>query len=66
MSLTYLARLGCLYFGQFYFCDLFDVKNDFLLRGVAKNEDLLVIDIQDLFNMNEIEYEDIIELEKMK
>ena len=51
ISLTFLARLGCSYFGKFEFCDLFDVNDNILLRGVIMNEDLLVVDIQDLFNM---------------
>ena len=51
ISLTYLARLGCSYFGKFEFCDLFDVNGNILIRGLIKEDDLLVVDIQDLFNI---------------
>ena len=51
ISLTYLARLGCSYFGKFESCELFDVNEKLLLRGFIKEDDLLIVDIQDLFNM---------------
>ena len=33
ISLTYLALLGCSYFGQYNFCDLFDVNNKLTKDG---------------------------------
>ena len=57
ISLTYLARRGCSYFGQFEFCDLYDVNSISLLRGKIEFEDLLVVDIVDLFNMPIINYD---------
>ena len=57
VSLTYLARLECSYFGQYDFCDLYDINEIVLLRGIIKNVDLLVVDIKDLFNMTIINYD---------
>ena len=64
VSLTFLARSGCSYFGQYDFCDLYDVNDNFLLRGQIQSEDLLVVDIQDLFNMPYINYEDGLEFQR--
>ena len=55
ISLTFLARLGCSYFGKFEFCDLYDVNGNILIRGNIMEDDLLVVDIQDLFNMSSID-----------
>ena len=40
-----------MYFGKFEFSDLFDVNGNILLRGAIRNEDLLMVNIQDFFNM---------------
>ena len=56
MSLTYLERLGCSYFDQYNFCNLYDINNNILLRDITKNEDLLVVNVQDLLNTNTLNY----------
>ena len=46
--------LSLTYFGKFDFYDLLAVKDNILVRDVIKNEYLLVVDMQDLFNMSYI------------
>ena len=36
----------------------------YLLRGIIKSENLLVVDIQDIFNMNAINYDSAKEFER--
>ena len=64
ISLTYLARMGCSYFGQYDYCNLYDVNDNFLLRGQIQTENLLIVDIQDLFNMPSINYDDGMEFQR--
>ena len=46
------------------FCDLYDVNNNFLSKGRIQNENLLVVNIQDLFNMPYINYKDGLEFQR--
>ena len=48
LSLTFLVRNGLYYFGQYDICNVYDVNDNFLMKGKIEGEDHLVVDIDDL------------------
>ena len=52
--------------GKYVYCSLYDVIENFLLRAQIMTDNLLVVDIQDLFNMPIINYDSGLEFQKDK